>query len=157
MSIPPLEQGRRMPPGVELGISSRFHIVLADDDPAITEMMGIVFRDEGFSNVTRFTNPRQVREGLENGLLCDLAVLDYDFRDEETGLDLAAAIKAKHPTAHIIICSADVGELKGQYNDEQLRQMGVDDLMPKPLPSIYDIVDLATQLRDLKRPPQQRT
>ena len=78
-------------------------VLVADDDPALLEMMSMTLRKEGF-DVASADSARALRELIETGSF-DLVVSDI-YLGDATAVELIDEIRAINPAASIILVTA---------------------------------------------------
>jgi DNA-binding NtrC family response regulator len=78
-------------------------VLLIDDDPGVSEVIGLLLEREGYA-VVRAGTLKQGKARVEAGEL-DLVVTDLKLPDG-TGLDAIAAIRARHPRLPIVMITS---------------------------------------------------
>lgn len=111
-------------------------ILLADDDPAIRQMLGQVLALEQYNVIYAATG----RETAAQFISCvpDLVLLDLNMPDRD-GWDAFHLMNSTHPLVPVIVITAR------PHQQERATALGVTSLMEKPL----DIALLLRTVRDL--------
>jgi CheY-like chemotaxis protein len=100
------------------------HILLADDDPGIREMLGRVLQSEGYLVTTAQTGLQAFNRFAKAPP--DLVLLDLNM-PEQDGWEAFGRMCIKHPMVPVIIITAR------SHQEAQANEFGVDALMEKPL------------------------
>jgi DNA-binding response OmpR family regulator len=111
-------------------------ILLADDDPAIRQMLGQVLSLEQYRVIFAATGRETAAKFISS--LPDLVLLDLNMPDRD-GWDAFHLMNGTHPTVPVIVITARPGQ------QERAANLGVASLMEKPL----DIPMLLKTVRDL--------
>jgi DNA-binding response OmpR family regulator len=111
-------------------------ILLADDDPAIRQMLGQVLALEQYKVVFAATGRETAARFIAS--LPDLVLLDLNMPDRD-GWDAFHLMNSTHPTVPVIVITAR------PHQQERAASLGVASLMEKPL----DIPFLLKTIRDL--------
>jgi len=87
--------------------NEHFVIVVADDDPAMNEVLREVLSEEGYDVRCCFTGDAAAR--ITQRIAPDLAIIDMQMEVRDAGLRVLQALRQNPATARIavIICSAD--------------------------------------------------
>jgi len=112
------------------------HILLADDDPGIREMLGRVLQSEGYLVTTAATGLQAFNRFAKAPP--DLVLLDLNM-PEQDGWEAFGRMCTKHPLVPVIIITAR------PHQQAQAIEFGVDALMEKPL----DLPVLLKAINDL--------
>jgi len=112
------------------------HILLADDDPGIREMLGRVLQSEGYLVTTAATGLQAYNRFAKAPP--DLVLLDLNM-PEQDGWEAFGRMCMKHPLIPVIIITAR------PHQQAQAIEFGVDALMEKPL----DLPVLLKAIHDL--------
>jgi DNA-binding response OmpR family regulator len=110
-------------------------ILLADDDPAIRQMLGQVLALEQYKVVFAATGRETAARFISS--LPDLVLLDLNMPDRD-GWDAFHLMSSTHPTVPVIVITAS------PHQQERAASLGVASLMEKPL----DIPILLKTIRD---------
>jgi DNA-binding response OmpR family regulator len=111
------------------------HILLIEDDPAISELMELVFQDEGYA-VTVCASPRQAITLLDRGGF-DLVVTDGFSKAPEAVAANTAAVLRRAGATPVALFTAHVIDLASA------KAVGFRDLIAKPF-------DLSTVLQQVQ-------
>ncbi|OAB32462.1 DNA-binding response regulator [Paenibacillus macquariensis subsp. defensor] len=114
------------------------HIVVADDDMHICELIGVYLRNEGF-HVTEAEDGAAALS-LVQTVQTDLVILDI-MMPEMDGWDLCSALRAEYPDLPLMMISAK-GEPAHKVKGFRL---GTDDYMTKP----FDTLELVMRVKAL--------
>jgi DNA-binding response OmpR family regulator len=71
-----------------------FRILVLDDDPLIVSALSRDLRDRG-NIVFGFQHGAEAGAALTSGMCIDAAILDFDLRDDETGLEFIGRMSAE--------------------------------------------------------------
>ena len=116
------------------------HILVVDDEKAITDLVGIYLRNEGYQVTLAYTGADAAKAILEQDF--DLAVLDIMLPDID-GFELLRTIRAEH-TYPVIMLTA-----RGSQNDKiEGLSLGADDYVVKPFRPLELVARCKAQLRD---------
>jgi len=114
-------------------------VYVADDDPAILEIITMILEDEGF-DVETSTDGRSIQDGLEN--TPDLVLLDIRMSGSDGG-EICKKLKSKSETQTIpiILVSAnkDITAIA--------KNCFANDILPKPF-EINDLIQLTRKYTD---------
>lgn len=114
-------------------------ILVVDDEKAITDLVGIYLRNEGYSVTLAYTGADAAREILAQEF--DLAVLDIMLPDID-GFELLRTIRAEH-TYPVIMLTA-----RGSQSDKiEGLSLGADDYVVKPFRPLELVARVKAQLR----------
>ena len=104
-------------------------IVIADDDPAINDLLRDILSEEGYQVHCCFTREEAAR--VIQRIVPDVAVIDMQMEARDAGLVLLQSLRDSPQTMRlsVIICSAD--EICLQQNSDQITQLGAQ-ILPKP-------------------------
>ena len=115
------------------------HILIVDDEKAITDLVGIYLRNEGYQVTLAYTGAEAAKAILEQDF--DLAVLDIMLPDID-GFELLRTIRADH-TYPVIMLTA-----RGSQNDKiEGLSLGADDYVVKPFRPLELVARCKAQLR----------
>ena len=115
------------------------HILVVDDEKAITDLVGIYLRNEGYDVTLAYTGAEAAKAILEHEF--DLAVLDIMLPDID-GFELLRTIRAEH-TYPVIMLTA-----RGSQNDKiEGLSLGADDYVVKPFRPLELVARCKAQLR----------
>ncbi|MBM6778986.1 response regulator transcription factor [Collinsella tanakaei] len=115
------------------------HILVVDDEKAITDLVGIYLRNEGYQVTLAYTGADAAKAILEQDF--DLAVLDIMLPDID-GFELLRTIRAEH-TYPVIMLTA-----RGSQNDKiEGLSLGADDYVVKPFRPLELVARCKAQLR----------
>jgi PAS domain S-box-containing protein len=104
------------------------HILLVDDEAAISEMIRLVLTRLGYT-VSAFTHPDEALAAFhEAPTLVDLLITDMTMPGR-TGLDLARRVRRRRPDLPVIICTGYADAI----STESAAADGVDELLVKPV------------------------
>ena len=117
----------------------RPHVLFADDDPDITEMVQVVLQTAGF-RVSTSDNAAEVLQLIASESF-DVLLLDY-WMAEVTGIELCRRIRAFDQTTPILICSGAVT----QADREAAVLAGAQGYVNKPFSSRHLLTALAEVL-----------
>lgn len=118
-------------------------ILLADDDPAIRQMLGQVLALEQYEIVFAATGRETAAKFISN--LPDLVLLDLNMPDRD-GWDAFHLMNSTHPTVPVIVITAR------PHQQERAASLGVASLLEKPL----DIPVLLKTVRELLEEPREK-
>ena len=118
-------------------------ILLADDDPAIRQMLGQVLALEQYKVVLAATGRETAAKFIST--VPDLVLLDLNMPDRD-GWDAFHLMNSTHPTVPVIVITAR------PHQQERAASLGVVSLMEKPL----DIPILLKTVRDLLEEPREK-
>lgn len=114
-------------------------ILVVDDEKAITDLVGIYLRNEGYSVTLAYTGADAVREILAQEF--DLAVLDIMLPDID-GFELLRTIRAEHTYPVIMLTARD-----SQSDKIEGLSLGADDYVVKPFRPLELVARVKAQLR----------
>lgn len=77
--------------------------LIVEDESIIAMDLTQILRREGFATVTVVNSGERALEDLASGILPDLVVLDIKLRGSMGGVEIAAAIRARHGDAVPVI------------------------------------------------------
>ena len=109
-------------------------ILVVDDDPDVTEQIGLILRQQGFDVVTAAS-----REEAEEALLTgrpDLAILDLMMEEQDSGFVLCHEVKKLYPGIPVIVLTAvkaATGISFEAASAEQQSWIKADRLLDKPI------------------------
>ena len=104
------------------------HILLVDDEPALTEMGQMILTRLGYQVTTCNSGEKALAIFGESPAAIDLVISDMTM-PKMTGAKLAAALMAIDPNLPIILCTG----FSQQMTEEKAAQMGVKGFAMKPL------------------------
>lgn len=119
-------------------------VVVANDDPAIIELLRQLFEDEGYVTVTA-TSGSEAYDAIQHRHPT-AAVVDMQMEHKQAGLEVAERIRRNPATAQIplVICSADPAFLRER--SEQIQQYHCYTLeKPFDIDELVDLIDQLTQ------------
>lgn len=114
-------------------------ILVVDDEKAITDLVGIYLRNEGYSVTLAYTGADAAREILAQEF--DLAVLDIMLPDID-GFELLRTIRAEHTYPVIMLTARD-----SQSDKIEGLSLGADDYVVKPFRPLELVARVKAQLR----------
>lgn len=114
-------------------------ILVVDDEKAITDLIGIYLRNEGYSVTLAYTGADAAREILAQEF--DLAVLDIMLPDID-GFELLRTIRAEHTYPVIMLTARD-----SQSDKIEGLSLGADDYVVKPFRPLELVARVKAQLR----------
>lgn len=115
------------------------HILIDDDERAITDLVGIYLQNEGYRVTLTYNGADAAKAILEQDF--DLAVLDIMLPDID-GFELLRTIRAEH-TYPVIMLTA-----RGSQNDKiEGLSLGADDYVVKPFRPLELVARCKAQLR----------
>lgn len=115
------------------------HILIVDDERAITDLVGIYLQNEGYRVTLAYNGADAAKAILEQDF--DLAVLDIMLPDID-GFELLRTIRAEH-TYPVIMLTA-----RGSQNDKiEGLSLGADDYVVKPFRPLELVARCKAQLR----------
>lgn len=115
------------------------HILIVDDEKAITDLVGIYLQNEGYQVTLAYNGADAAKAILEHEF--DLAVLDIMLPDID-GFELLRTIRAEH-TYPVIMLTA-----RGSQTDKiEGLTMGADDYVVKPFRPLELVARCKAQLR----------
>ena len=115
------------------------HILIVDDERAITDLVGIYLQNEGYRVTLTYNGADAAKAILEQDF--DLAVLDIMLPDID-GFELLRTIRAEH-TYPVIMLTA-----RGSQNDKiEGLSLGADDYVAKPFRPLELVARCKAQLR----------
>lgn len=115
------------------------HILIVDDERAITDLVGIYLQNEGYRVTLAYNGADTAKAILEQDF--DLAVLDIMLPDID-GFELLRTIRAEH-TYPVIMLTA-----RGSQNDKiEGLSLGADDYVVKPFRPLELVARCKAQLR----------
>lgn len=114
-------------------------ILVVDDERAITDLVGIYLRNEGYSVTLAYTGADAAREILAQEF--DLAVLDIMLPDID-GFELLRTIRAEHTYPVIMLTARD-----SQSDKIEGLSLGADDYVVKPFRPLELVARVKAQLR----------
>lgn len=115
------------------------HILIVDDERAITDLVGIYLQNEGYRVTLTYNGADAAKAILEQDF--DLAVLDIMLPDID-GFELLRTIRAEH-TYPVIMLTA-----RGSRNDKiEGLSLGADDYVVKPFRPLELVARCKAQLR----------
>lgn len=120
-------------------------IIVADDDPAINELVSTLLEDEGYKVLSCTTGAEALQVAAR--VRPDLVLTDMQMETREAGLRLLERLRADPGTAGVavIVCSADRDSLARR--SEAIRQYGAD-MLAKP----FLVDELLATIRRLLQP-----
>lgn len=119
--------------------AGKTHILIVDDEKAITDLVGIYLQNEGFHVTLAYNGADAAKLILEHEF--DLAVLDIMLPDID-GFELLRTIRAEH-TYPVIMLTA-----RGSQADKiEGLSMGADDYVVKPFRPLELVARCKAQLR----------
>src|SRR5215469_4952662 len=118
-------------------------ILLADDDPAIRQLLGQVLTLEHYNVIFAATGRETAARFISS--VPDLVLLDLNMPDRD-GWDAYQLMNSTHPTVPVIVITARPGQ------QGRAASLGVASLMEKPL----DIPSLLKTIRDLLTEPREK-
>lgn len=116
---------------------NKMHVLLLEDEDAIRQVMLRNLISWGFT-VTATSTADEAMQALETGVF-DLALLDNYVPGDRTGVDIAAQLKARHPTTPTILLTG-LARLDGDAD-----RAVIDLVLAKPIGS----ADLRARIADL--------
>jgi CheY-like chemotaxis protein len=124
-----------------------FVIVVADDDPAVNEVVHDALCEEGYDVRRCFTGDAAAR--IIQRVVPDLAIIDMQMEVRDAGLRVLRSLRQDPATARIavIICSGDSAFLRTQRHE--LATYGAE-IVVKP----FDITHLVATVSRLLAAPQ---
>ena len=114
-------------------------ILVVDDEKAITDLVGIYLKNEGYAVTLAYTGADALREILAQEF--DLAVLDVMLPDID-GFELLRSIRADHTYPVIMLTARD-----SQTDKIEGLSLGADDYVVKPFRQLEIVARLKAQLR----------
>lgn len=119
-------------------------VVIVDDDPDFTHLVGELLRDQGYDVVSCDDDSRALQCVID--AQADLIILDLRMSSRESGWRVLDELRGHRRTAAIpiIISSAALDDLNSRA--AELREQGVETL-PKP----FDIDDLLSMIERMIR------
>lgn len=123
-------------------VKQHYVIVVADDDPAINNLLREILSEEGYQVHGCFTREEAAR--VIQRVVPDVAVIDMQMEARDSGLELLQSLR-QHPQTmclSIIICSADTFCL--EQSSDQLLKLGAE-IIPKP----FDVEHLLQTVKRL--------
>ena len=114
-------------------------ILVVDDEKAITDLVGIYLRNEGYSVTLSYTGADAAREILAQEF--DLAVLDIMLPDID-GFELLRTIRAEHTYPVIMLTARD-----SQSDKIEGLSLGAADYVVKPFRPLELVARVKAQLR----------
>ena len=114
-------------------------ILVVDDEKAITDLVGIYLRNEGYSVTLAYNGADAAREILAQEF--DLAVLDIMLPDID-GFELLRTIRAEHTYPVIMLTARD-----SQSDKIEGLSLGADDYVVKPFRPLELVARVKAQLR----------
>ena len=115
------------------------HILIVDDEKAITDLVGIYLRNEGYQVTLAYTGADAARAILSQEF--DLAVLDIMLPDID-GFELLRTIRADHTYPVIMLTARD-----SQADKIEGLTLGADDYVVKPFRPLELVARVKAQLR----------
>ena len=115
------------------------HILVVDDERAITDLVGIYLRNEGYQVTLAYTGADAARAILTREF--DLAVLDIMLPDID-GFELLRTIRAEHTYPVIMLTARDA-----QADKIEGLTLGADDYVVKPFRPLELVARVKAQLR----------
>lgn len=104
------------------------HIVLVDDEIAITEVWGKILQEKGFQ-ITTFNRPEQAFEFIiKNCASVNLVISDYDMK-VMTGAELCAQLHRDLPDLPLIMLTG----YSEKMDESKAREIGIKRLLLKPI------------------------
>ncbi len=114
-------------------------ILVVDDEKAITDLVGIYLKNEGYAVTLAYTGADALREILAQEF--DLAVLDVMLPDID-GFELLRSIRADHTYPVIMLTARD-----SQTDKIEGLSLGADDYVVKPFRPLELVARVKAQLR----------
>ena len=114
-------------------------ILVVDDERAITDLVGIYLRNEGYDVTLAYTGAEAARAILTSEF--DLAVLDIMLPDID-GFELLRTIRAEHTYPVIMLTARD-----SQTDKIEGLSLGADDYVVKPFRPLELVARVKAQLR----------
>lgn len=114
-------------------------ILVVDDERAITDLVGIYLRNEGYNVTLAYTGAEAARAILTSEF--DLAVLDIMLPDID-GFELLRTIRAEHTYPVIMLTARD-----SQTDKIEGLSLGADDYVVKPFRPLELVARVKAQLR----------
>ena len=88
---------------------TRGNVLVVDDDPAILEMLQLLFEDEGLQTITAADGPNAIRHLKAEPSTIDLIVADFNLPNGLNGLETIASIqKLQTATIPSIVLTGDI-------------------------------------------------
>ncbi len=123
-------------------MTSKRHIALVEDEPAILENTRAALERQGY-RVSTYPDLPSARTGLAR-LLPDLAIIDVGLHDEpEGGFELCQLLRQKSPTLPIILFSARDSEIDVVSG----LRLGADDYLSKDISQPHLLARVAALFR----------
>jgi CheY-like chemotaxis protein len=114
------------------GIGTRRGILIVDDDPVITESLGLIFERHGYAVRCALT----AEEAIE--IIAqwepDLAILDV-MLPCMNGIDLAMVLKANRPSCHLVLFSGHAGT--PALMEEAAKRGNMFEILAKPVHPLF--------------------
>ncbi len=93
----------------QLSTPPRATILIVEDDPAVLEMLQLLFDDEGHRTVVAADGHKALELGVQNSILPDLIVADYNLPKGLNGLEIIARLQEQAQRAiPAIILTGDI-------------------------------------------------
>ena len=124
-------------------VSNRKHILLVDDDKAITEMLTMLLETRGYHVQTAHSGKEAISR-INSHNSTDLILLDLVLPDQE-GFEVCRKLKENQNTRHIPIIVLS-GKMLSEYKVECL-YLGADDYLTKP----FDYEELVARMEAVLR------
>ncbi len=125
------------------------HILVVDDDPFMSKLVGFVLGDSGYQTTT-LADPRRVGDFLMENTV-DLILLDVTIPHID-GFTLCTSLRRAHPDVPVIILTARgtvADRVEGLYR-------GADDYLAKPFEPTELLARIQTVLRRYRRAERNR-
>ena len=122
-------------------------VLIVDDDQAITDTLGVIFRMHGYNARVAYS----AEEAIESiaAYVPDMALLDVNLPGMN-GIDLAIVLKTNHPECHILLVSGH--ERTHVLLEEAARKGHIFDIMAKPIHTTFILERVKALLSGPKAP-----
>lgn len=132
-------------------------VLVAEDEPLYTRLLQATLSENPNLHADFFDRGdqtlEQLRRAKEGGNSYDLIICDKGLKDGDVGFAIAQAVMQEGLASYFIFLTGSAEELKGQFTDEQLKVMGVDELWGKPM-SPVKLMDKVQERIAAKQQPQ---
>lgn len=114
------------------GIGIPRGILIVDDEPAITEMLSVIFEKHGYE--VRVAHSAETAIDVIASWEPDLAILDV-MLPGMNGIDLAVVLKDNHPACHLVLFSGHAGTQA--LMEESAKKGNMFEILAKPVHPLF--------------------